>query len=181
MVADGAIPPRPGVARVAEEAAHAGWRLAVASTSARQSVIAVLEHAVGCELAATFSVFAGDVVPRKKPAPDVYNLCLRECGLDPDGAVAIEDSRNGLLAADAAGIACLVTLSDYTRDQAMDEARIVVSDLGEPNAEPISILRNQTTANLGGHITLDDLRACLPPMNTEPISASRGRGNADTG
>ena len=69
----------------------AGWQLAVASTSAEASVRAVLEHAVGAERAAQFAVFAGDVVPAKKPAPDIYLLALRELGLGPRGG----DRRRG--------------------------------------------------------------------------------------
>ena len=61
------MPARPGVARIVDEALAAGWTLAVASTSAEQSVRAVLEHAVGREQAARFSVFAGDVVARRSP------------------------------------------------------------------------------------------------------------------
>ena len=62
LVESGALPARPGIARIAGEADAAGWRLAVASTSAEASVRAVLEHAVGDDLAARFSVFAGDIV-----------------------------------------------------------------------------------------------------------------------
>ena len=52
MVAAGRLPPRPGVARIINEAQDAGWKLAVASTSAEPSVRAILEHAVGPERAA---------------------------------------------------------------------------------------------------------------------------------
>ena len=80
MVAEGRLPARPGIARLVEEAAAAGWSLAVASTSAEPSVRAVLEHAVGPDRAASFTVLAGDVVPRKKPAPDIYLLTLERLG-----------------------------------------------------------------------------------------------------
>ncbi|MET0783118.1 MAG: HAD-IA family hydrolase, partial [Leifsonia flava] len=96
LVATGALPARPGIARIVREAASAGWGLAVASTSAEASVRAVLEHAVGAEAAAGFRVFAGDIVAHKKPAPDIYLLALRELGATPDDAIVIEDSANGL-------------------------------------------------------------------------------------
>ncbi len=76
FIGSGVLPARPGIARVAAEADDAGWQLAVASTSAEASVRAVLEHAVGAALGERFEVFAGDVVPRKKPAPDIYLLAL---------------------------------------------------------------------------------------------------------
>ncbi|HWJ83934.1 MAG TPA: HAD-IA family hydrolase, partial [Cellulomonas sp.] len=92
MVADGLLPGRPGIARIVEQAAAAGWQLAVASTSAEASVRAVLEHAVGAERAQDFAVFAGDIVPAKKPAPDIYELALRELGADPRTTIVVEDS-----------------------------------------------------------------------------------------
>ena len=65
IVRSGSLPGRPGIARIVGEARAAGWMLAVASTSAEESVRAVLEHAVGAEDASHFAVFAGDVVPAK--------------------------------------------------------------------------------------------------------------------
>src|SRR5271170_2658722 len=87
LVADGAIPPRPGVERIVGEALAAGWPVAVASTSAEASVQATLERAVGATRARAVRVFAGDVVPRKKPAPDIYLLALRSLGVPASGAV----------------------------------------------------------------------------------------------
>ena len=111
LVAEGALPARPGVRRVITAALDAGWTVAVASTSAEASVRAVLEHAVGAEAAARIPVFAGDVVPAKKPDPAIYRLALERAGLDPADAVVIEDSRNGLLAATRAGLPCVVTVN----------------------------------------------------------------------
>ena len=77
MVAAGKLPgaPRRG-ARIVGEALEDGWTLAVASTSSEASVRAVLEHVVGADRAARFEVLAGDVVPAKKPAPDIYVLAV---------------------------------------------------------------------------------------------------------
>ena len=84
MVRAGKLPGRPGVARIVGEALDAGWTLAVASTSAEESVRAVLEHVVGEEDAARFAVFAGDIVPAKKPDPAIYVLALEELGVRPE-------------------------------------------------------------------------------------------------
>jgi dihydroxyacetone kinase len=75
------------VARVVGEALAAGWRVAVASTSAQPSVAATLERAVGAGQASAVKVFAGDIVPRKKPAPDIYLAALDWLGLPPAQAV----------------------------------------------------------------------------------------------
>jgi HAD superfamily hydrolase (TIGR01509 family) len=161
MVASGELPPRPGVARVAAEAREAGWALAVASTSAEPSVRAVLEHVVGADDARAFSVFAGDVVAAKKPAPDIYLLTLDQLGLSADAAVVVEDSRNGLRAARAAGLACAVTVNGYTEKEDFSEAAFVVTTLGDPDGEHTRVLANRTVARIGDWVTLRDLAAAV--------------------
>ena len=165
IVRSGKLPGRPGIARIVDEAITAGWTLAVASTSAEESVRAVLEHAVGEANAARFSVFAGDIMPAKKPDPAIYVLALRELGLQPEDAIVIEDSRNGLLAAVGAGLRCVVTLSSYTAGEDMSEAVLVVTSLGDAD-EPARVLANRGGARPGDVVTLDDLEAC----RTKPLS-----------
>ncbi len=160
MNLEGRLPGRPGVARVVQEALAAGWQLAVASTSAEESVREVLEFVVGKETAGHFLVLAGDIVPKKKPAPDIYLLALERLKVSPQDALIVEDSRNGLLAAVAAGVRCVVTLSSYTWDEDMREALLVVSDLGDPGA-PMQVVANRSHARPGAYITLADLAACL--------------------
>jgi HAD superfamily hydrolase (TIGR01509 family) len=158
LIASGALPGRPGVKRLAEEALAHGWTLVVCSTSALSSVQAVLQHVMGAETAASFAgVFAGDVVKAKKPAPDIYNLAVDNLHLNPADCVVIEDSRNGLLAADAAGMACVITFNQITRHEGFDEAAIVLSSLGDPDGERAVVVRNRTTANPAGFFTAGDL------------------------
>lgn len=160
LVESGAMPARPGIARIVDEALAAGWTLAVASTSAEKSVRGVLEHAVGREKAGRFTVLAGDVVPAKKPDPAIYTLALERTGADPAETIVIEDSRNGLCAAVGAGLRCVVTVSTYTVDEDFSEAVLVVSSLGDRD-EPAHVLANHSPAEPGRYITLDDLQACL--------------------
>jgi HAD superfamily hydrolase (TIGR01509 family) len=162
MVAEGRLPARPGIRRIVEEAHFAGWTLAVASTSAEASVRAILDHTVGPERAASFAlVLAGDVVPHKKPAPDIYLLALERLGLTPASVLVIEDSRNGLLAAVGAGLRCVVTVNGYTQDEDSREAVLVVTSLGDPGQEPIRVLADRGAADPGEWVTLADLEACL--------------------
>ena len=164
MVAAGKLPPRPGIRRVISAAQDAGWKLAVASTSAEASVHAILEYAVGRERADRFDVFlAGDVVPRKKPAPDIYLLALERLGVDPAQVLVVEDSRNGLEAAHAAGLRCLVTVNGYTEKEDFSEAILVVSSLGDPDGEQTTVIANRSAARPGAWVTLADLEACLAP------------------
>ncbi len=182
LVADGAIPARPGVARVIHAALDAGWAVAVASTSAVESVTAVLEHAVGAETARRVPVFAGDVVPAKKPDPAIYLLAVERLGLDPRDTVVVEDSRNGLLAATGAGLPCVVTVNGYTRDESFDEAVLVVSELGDPDRPGIEVLANRGAARPGDFLVLDDLLACTRARQTHPpgpdgaVADRAGRG-----
>ncbi len=162
MVAAGKLPPRPGIRRVITAAQDAGWKLGVASTSAEAAVHAILDYAVGPERAARFDVFlAGDCVPKKKPAPDIYLLALERLGVPAGDVLVVEDSRNGLLAAVAAGLRCLVTVNGYTEAEDSSEAILVVSSLGDPGGEATAVIANRSAARPGEWITLDDLEACI--------------------
>jgi HAD superfamily hydrolase (TIGR01509 family) len=162
MVASGQLPPRPGVNRLITEAQDAGWLLAVASTSAEPSVMAILRQAVGKERADRFDVvLAGDVVDRKKPAPDIYLLALQRLGETAGETLVIEDSRNGLLAASAAGLRCVMTVNGYTEEEDNSEAILVVSSLGDPGGERTRVIANRSSAQPGDYVTLLDLERCL--------------------
>jgi HAD superfamily hydrolase (TIGR01509 family) len=161
IISSGTIPARSGIKRIAETALAAGWRLAVASTSARPSVDAVLAHAVGETTAKRFTVLAGDVVAAKKPAPDIYLLATEKLGIASENCVAIEDSRNGLLSAHSARIRVLVTTSWFTKDEDFSEARLVVSALGDPDGERSLVIQNRTGRPVGEYVTLEDVAAVL--------------------
>lgn len=153
----GAMPGRPGIARIVNEAHEAGWTLAVASTSAEESVHAVLEHAVGHDAAGWFRVFAGDIVPRKKPAPDIYVLTLDELGVDATDAIVVEDSANGLRAALAAGLTTIITVSSYTAGEDFTGAALVVDSLGDLPGTPARFIQNPYDVENTGQVTLDTL------------------------
>lgn len=157
LVQQGVMPGRPGIARIVADAHAAGWTLAVASTSHEQSVRAVLNHAVGDDLASHFAVFAGDVVPKKKPAPDIYLLALQELGLSASDVVVVEDSRNGMLAALAADLRTVVTVSSFTADEDFTGASLVVTSLGDPPAVNTEVLSNPLNLSIGTSVTLSDL------------------------
>lgn len=152
----GDLPPRPGIHRIITSALTEGWTVAVASTSAEASVRAVLENAVGPEQAARCHVFAGDVVPHKKPAPDIYLRVLEDLALDPAGCVVVEDSEIGCRAAIAAGLTTVVTTSAYTADEDFTGAALVLPHLGDPD-EPIPPTQGADDL-VGRFVNLTDLR-----------------------
>lgn len=152
MLASGGVPLRPGVRRLLSEARAAGVRLAIATTTTPDNVTALLEHTLGPDAASWFEVIgAGDVVPAKKPAPDIYKYVLERMRLAPAQCVAFEDSENGLRAALGAGLTTVVTISDYTRAHRFDGAAIVLDHLGEPD----SACRVLAGAGINGACLLD--------------------------
>lgn len=129
-VESGALRLRPGIARLIHEARAVGLPLAIATTTTAENVHALLAATLGPDSPAWFAAIgAGDVVPRKKPAPDIYQWVLWALGLKAADCLAIEDSAAGLAAARAAGAPTVVTVSEYTVGQDFSGALAVVSDL----------------------------------------------------
>ena len=139
LLAEGAIPPRPGVMRLLNEAREQGLRLAIATTSALPNALALFEQALPPEGAAWFDVIgAGDVVPAKKPAPDIYYYVLRKMGLATGECLVFEDSPQGCRAAHAVGLQTVVTVNGYTQGETFEGATLVIDSLGEPD-QPFAV------------------------------------------
>ena len=112
--------PMPGVPDVLAELRAAGYPLALAS-SAEPAVIA--ENIRRLDISYLFdAVVSGAEVPRGKPAPDVFIETARRLGRSAAGCLVVEDSRNGLLAAKAAGMSCAVIPCASTLHQDFTEA-----------------------------------------------------------
>ena len=149
LLARGEIPLRPGVERLLREARHRGVRLAIATTTTPANVTALLEHALSADAVSWFEVIAaGDVVPAKKPAPDIYSYALAQMGLAPSDCLAFEDSENGLRAARGAGLKTVITVNDYTHDHDFTGAVLVLDHLGEPD-QPFTRLAGRAASTNG--------------------------------
>ena len=136
----GGIPLRPGVARLLREARESGLRLAVATTTSPDNVTALLRHSLAPDAESWFEVIAaGDIVPAKKPAPDIFLWALDKLGLEASDCLAFEDSENGLKSSLGASLKTVVTVSDYTAGQDFSGAVAVLSDFGEPQ-QPYRLL-----------------------------------------
>ncbi|MDX1561977.1 MAG: HAD-IA family hydrolase, partial [Gammaproteobacteria bacterium] len=93
LIASGQLPLRPGILRIVDEAIAAGVRLGVCTTSAPKSISAVLDL-MGQDRKAKFEfVLAGDIVSRKKPDPEIYDLAKSKLGLPTSECIVVEDSR----------------------------------------------------------------------------------------
>ncbi|KAG8378678.1 hypothetical protein BUALT_Bualt07G0010300 [Buddleja alternifolia] len=110
-------------------------RPGVANTSNEKAVSAVVSFLLGPERAKNIQIFAGDVVPRKKPDPAIYLLAAETLGVEPSSCVVVEDSAIGLAAAKAAGMKCIVTKSGYTGDEDFVNADAVFDCIGDPPEE----------------------------------------------
>jgi HAD superfamily hydrolase (TIGR01509 family) len=127
-VAAGALALRPGIEALMREARRRGVALAIATTTSRPSIDALITATIGEEALNWFaSIACGDRVAAKKPAPDVYQLALRELGVPADRAVAIEDSWNGIRAARGAGLRVIATPSRYTAGDDVSEAALITA------------------------------------------------------
>lgn len=144
------LPLRPGVHRFMREAMHSGLKILVCTTSNEKAAKAVTEKAlpdIRFE-----QVLAGDVVGRKKPDPEIYNLALSKTGLKPDQAFVVEDSRNGVLAAKGAGLKVLVTTNGYTEKEDLSAGDMIVTCLGDPDGEKARVRKGNLTTDGVVHV-----------------------------
>ena len=167
MMSEGAIPLRPGVRRLLEEARAADVRLAIATTTTPENVSALINSTLPSGAMEWFEVIgAGDIVPRKKPAPDIYSWVLQEMQLEPADVIAFEDSGHGVTSAARAGIErIVVTINDYTADQDFSSASAVLSTLGDP-LQPVRVVAGEGPRT--GIVDLAFLRELHTPAVTLP-------------
>lgn len=126
-LAAGAIPLRPGMRDFIAAAEGAGLMLAIATTTSLPNVEGLLANAFGSAWRTRFAaVAAGDMVAAKKPAPDVYCFAMARLGLAPEDCLAVEDSRNGVESACAAGLRTLAFRSHYLHADDLTGADLVL-------------------------------------------------------
>ena len=155
LIESGKLPLRPGVKRLMQEVLDAGLTLAVCTTSNERAALAVA-HGILKEIEFAF-ILAGDIVSRKKPDPEIYNLALQKTGLQPEECIVIEDSLNGVRAAKAAGLNVVATTNIYTEREDLSQADIIVTCLGDPEGEKGELKRGGESLDYDGVLRLDQL------------------------
>lgn len=136
LIEDGKAVVRPGVLRLMDEAAARGLRLAICSAANKDAVKIVLDRLVGAERLAKFDlIIAGDMVPKKKPDPLIYNIACEKLHVEAEDCVVIEDSQIGLQAGLAAGMKVVITHTAYTASQVFEGATAVYPGLGETGVD----------------------------------------------
>jgi len=154
LIETGKLPLRPGVHRMMNEALEAGLKVAVCTTSNEKAAKAVTEKVLS-DIKFDI-VLAGDVVSKKKPDPEIYNMALFKLSLQPDEVIVFEDSRNGVLAANAAGLNIIVTTNGYTEKEDVNDGDIIVTCLGDPAGEK-GEMRKGNVNGFDGVLHLDQL------------------------
>ena len=130
--------------------------MAIATTTTPENVDALLQNTLGSGWQQVFEIIAaGDIVPAKKPAPDIYHYTLQHMQLNAPACIAFEDSENGILATRGADLTTLITVNSYTHDHPFPQAAIVLDSLGEPDA-PFNVL--QGVANDFNYVNVDFLK-----------------------
>ena len=155
MIESGQLPLRPGVHRIMREINREHLLLGVCTTSAERAAQAIVRGALG-DIRIDL-VLAGDVVKNKKPDPEIYLLALARTGLDPAACIVFEDSSNGVKAAKGAGMHVVATVNQYTRDEDLSLADIVVSCLGDEGAEQAEVLSSKREFHVDGIVRLSNL------------------------
>ena len=128
------LPLLPG-AREAVTALAQHWPLGLASSSNREIIDVALRLA---HFDGAFEVtISSEEVARGKPAPDVYLAAARRLGVASESSVAIEDSANGLRAANAAGMAVIAVPNPHypPGDDALALAAAIVATPGAVTPE----------------------------------------------
>lgn len=133
-VAAGEVRLRTGVARILMEARDAGLRLAIATTTSRENLMALLHATMGSAHRIFEVMVTGEDVAVLKPDPEVYLKAMAQLGLPPENCLAFEDSALGLESATRAGLRTVVTPSIYTSHHRFGPAALVVNSLGEPGS-----------------------------------------------
>jgi HAD superfamily hydrolase (TIGR01509 family) len=158
MVDGGVIELRPGAERLVKELAGAGVARAVGTTGSRRWVERLLRHTLGD--VDWDVIVAGDDVTNRKPDPEVFTTAVKELGREPEGIVVVEDSTEGLQAAQAAGLRCVVVVNGYTADHDLAGADLVLDGFGEPGA-PATVLADPHATGCDGILTAGLLRTLL--------------------
>lgn len=147
LLGEGRIPLRSGVERLLQEARRVGLRLAIATTTTPANVEALLVNTLGKESMDWFEVIAaGDIVPAKKPAPDIYLYAMQHMQLEPAQCLAFEDSANGIKSTCGANLATIITVNGYTAEDDFSTALLVLDQYGEPG-QPCQVLQGQINGN----------------------------------
>jgi haloacid dehalogenase superfamily, subfamily IA, variant 3 with third motif having DD or ED/haloacid dehalogenase superfamily, subfamily IA, variant 1 with third motif having Dx(3-4)D or Dx(3-4)E len=126
LIKEDGYPPLPGVIDLIKDLYKHGITLAIASSSTLNEIKSVTKS---LGITKYFDkLISGTSVPNSKPSPDVFLLALKELGMNARDCIIIEDSMNGVIAADAASIACIGLLNPNSGKQDLSKASVLIEN-----------------------------------------------------
>jgi len=125
----GRLAPMPGLMELLDALERAGIPKAIGTSSARELVDPCLDP-FDLRRRFRFVLTAADVA-RGKPDPEIYLTAARRFGLRPSEMAVLEDSRNGCLAAVAAGAFTVAVPGEHSRGQDFSRASLIVDSLAD--------------------------------------------------
>ena len=130
------IKTRPGIMRLINELKQRSIKIGLVSSTSEINLLNLFDKGLKIDHKEIFDIVAhGDSTPNKKPSPEIYEWALEKLRLPPQACIAVEDSPRGLDAAIKANICTIVTPSILTLNEDFKGAKLVVSDLGEPDKD----------------------------------------------
>ncbi len=124
------LAPMPGLFELLGELERAGVHKAIGTSSSRELVDACLRP---FGLAGRFRfILAAEDIAEGKPHPEIYRTAARRFGVPPGEMAVLEDSRNGCLAAAAAGAFTVAVPAAHSREHDFSAASLVVESLADP-------------------------------------------------
>ena len=134
-IVESEIKPRPGVIRLINELKENKIRIAIVSSTSESNLLKLFKEGLNIDPLTTFDLIAhGDCTKNKRPSPEIYEWILEKLRLPPQSCIAIEDSLRGLESAKNAELNILATPSIFTKEEDFSTAKLVISNLGEPEA-----------------------------------------------
>lgn len=113
--ANNKVPVKKGLYVLLDYLKNNGYKLAVASSTSKRGVERNLKDAGVLEY--FDALVCGDMVTNSKPAPEIYLKACEALGVEPSEALALEDSRNGLLSAHRAGMKVIMVPDLWEADE----------------------------------------------------------------
>lgn len=132
------LTPNPGLFELLDLIKERGLSCSIASSGLMKNIKVILPN-LGVEDYFEYIV-SGEMVTNGKPAPDIFLKSAEPFGVAPKHCLVIEDSRNGTLAAKAAGMTCVGYINEGSGPQDLSKADLIVDSLTDP--ELLKLIRN---------------------------------------
>jgi HAD superfamily hydrolase (TIGR01509 family) len=131
-----------GVENLIKDLHQNGMQLIVASSASKVTIDRVFTR---FNLHQYFShIVSGEDFPQSKPHPAIFEHAASLSTAPKENCIVIEDSTNGVKAANAAGIFCVGYQSEHSKDQDLCTADVIIADFNNLNAAKVALFGFQS-------------------------------------